>query len=371
MPNPSPRPFFPCSSSICVAMVEGGPKRAAMLATGRMPDGAPIVGLGGNWKCVQESCGNINFPSRTVCNKCKAPKPTQADLAAKGIAVAGVLTPRVGGVGGVSPHLASAVANPAGGYYPPVPPLGGVPPNVMLPRLAGYCSMPGFSGYGEGMPGFSGYGEASVAPVARYPFDFTPAHYNAMALAQLPPQQRAAAAASAGRSSSDMTSMASLSQAVALLQHSGGGDGESSPALAQSRDALVPVQPRAADSAADAEPEEGKVPQAASPPAVPAVALEGGGDGVSEARSASSRPGKGEASLAAEVAALRAQVTDLLARHTRLAGTVGRLQGVLERLAEGGAAKAPGPSVGGSSILGKRSAEEEAAAVPPPAQRPA
>eukprot|EP00312_Isochrysidales_sp_CCMP1244_P032499 CAMPEP_0202806872 /NCGR_PEP_ID=MMETSP1388-20130828/104852_1 /ASSEMBLY_ACC=CAM_ASM_000864 /TAXON_ID=37098 /ORGANISM="Isochrysis sp, Strain CCMP1244" /LENGTH=349 /DNA_ID=CAMNT_0049476859 /DNA_START=1 /DNA_END=1047 /DNA_ORIENTATION=+ len=349
-----------------------------------MPDGAPIVGLGGNWKCVQESCGNINFPSRTVCNKCKAPKPTQADLAAKGIAVAGVLTPRVGGVGGVSPHLASAVANPAGGYYPPVPPLGGVPPNVMLPRLAGYCSMPGFSGYGEGMPGFSGYGEASVAPVARYPFDFTAAHYNAMALAQLPPvqmppslqvppppppppppqaaqqpaasassslacagssaacvcsppqQQRAAAAAGAGRSSSDMTSMASLSQAVALLQHSGGGDGESSPALAQSRDALVPVQPRAADSAADAEPEEGKVPQAASPPAVPAVALEGGGDGVSagggagEARSGSSRAGKGEASLAAEVAALRAQVTDLLARHTRLAGTVGRLQGALE-----------------------------------------
>ena len=142
MPNPPLGLSFRCSSSICVAMVEGGPKRAAMLATGRMPDGAPIVGLGGNWKCVQESCGNINFPSRTVCNKCKAPKPTQADLAAKGIAVAGVLTPRVGGVGGVSPHLASAVANPAGGYYPPVPPLGGVPPNVMLPAAISCSPVP-------------------------------------------------------------------------------------------------------------------------------------------------------------------------------------------------------------------------------------
>jgi hypothetical protein len=40
-------------------------------------EGAPRAGEGGNWLC--ESCGNINFPFRTVCNRCQNPRPESKD----------------------------------------------------------------------------------------------------------------------------------------------------------------------------------------------------------------------------------------------------------------------------------------------------
>jgi len=35
--------------------------------------GAPRAGVDGNWLCPE--CQNVNFPTRTVCNRCQAPKP--------------------------------------------------------------------------------------------------------------------------------------------------------------------------------------------------------------------------------------------------------------------------------------------------------
>jgi len=34
------------------------------------PAGPPRNGVDGNWKCSDETCGNINFPHRTHCNLC-------------------------------------------------------------------------------------------------------------------------------------------------------------------------------------------------------------------------------------------------------------------------------------------------------------
>jgi len=40
---------------------------------------APRPGDNGNWKCMQASCGNVNFRHRTKCNKCGVEKPEGAD----------------------------------------------------------------------------------------------------------------------------------------------------------------------------------------------------------------------------------------------------------------------------------------------------
>jgi len=37
---------------------------------------APVAGENGNWAC--EACGNVNFATREVCNRCQAPKPAGA-----------------------------------------------------------------------------------------------------------------------------------------------------------------------------------------------------------------------------------------------------------------------------------------------------
>lgn len=37
---------------------------------------APVAGENGNWTC--DHCGNVNFGSRVVCNKCQAPRPQRA-----------------------------------------------------------------------------------------------------------------------------------------------------------------------------------------------------------------------------------------------------------------------------------------------------
>lgn len=34
----------------------------------------PEEGVNGNWKCSNKACGNVNYPRRTVCNMCKAPR---------------------------------------------------------------------------------------------------------------------------------------------------------------------------------------------------------------------------------------------------------------------------------------------------------
>jgi len=56
----------------------------------------PVAGVDGNWACPQ--CQNVNFPGRTACNRCQAPKPaptftpqpTYAKGVGKGGPVAGV-----------------------------------------------------------------------------------------------------------------------------------------------------------------------------------------------------------------------------------------------------------------------------------------
>merc|ERR1719453_846442 len=37
--------------------------------------GAPRPGTNGNWLCPNAGCGNVNFPKRTVCNRCNQPRP--------------------------------------------------------------------------------------------------------------------------------------------------------------------------------------------------------------------------------------------------------------------------------------------------------
>jgi len=44
-------------------------------STSRGNGKAPVDGVDGNWKCV--SCGNVNFASRTKCNRCGAEKTWQ------------------------------------------------------------------------------------------------------------------------------------------------------------------------------------------------------------------------------------------------------------------------------------------------------
>lgn len=39
--------------------------------------GGPVAGIEGNWACPQ--CRNVNYAMRDACNKCQAPKPTEAD----------------------------------------------------------------------------------------------------------------------------------------------------------------------------------------------------------------------------------------------------------------------------------------------------
>eukprot|EP00930_Biecheleria_cincta_P045956 TRINITY_DN31679_c0_g1_i3.p1 TRINITY_DN31679_c0_g1~~TRINITY_DN31679_c0_g1_i3.p1 ORF type:complete len:693 (+),score=159.28 TRINITY_DN31679_c0_g1_i3:100-2178(+) len=51
------------------------------------PYGVPVGGVNGNWTCL--GCRNVNFPARTVCNRCKAPKPPEADAA--NLALAGMM----------------------------------------------------------------------------------------------------------------------------------------------------------------------------------------------------------------------------------------------------------------------------------------
>ena len=41
--------------------------------------GRPIAGVDGNWACP--ACGNVNFAMRSVCNRCKEPKPSQEQVA--------------------------------------------------------------------------------------------------------------------------------------------------------------------------------------------------------------------------------------------------------------------------------------------------
>eukprot|EP00435_Cladocopium_sp_Y103_P042295 s1913_g11.t1 len=44
--------------------------------------GRPVAGVNGNWACF--SCGNVNFPARSHCNLCSAPKPQEWAVAAPG-----------------------------------------------------------------------------------------------------------------------------------------------------------------------------------------------------------------------------------------------------------------------------------------------
>jgi len=46
----------------------------------RGPKGAPVEGENGNWRCI--ACNNVNFASRTTCNRCQAVKPDPETLAA-------------------------------------------------------------------------------------------------------------------------------------------------------------------------------------------------------------------------------------------------------------------------------------------------
>lgn len=61
--------------------------QAQMEAPAVRKGGAPVEGVDGNWKCL--SCTNINFASRTHCNRCQAPKPTPEQLEAAAYAPAG------------------------------------------------------------------------------------------------------------------------------------------------------------------------------------------------------------------------------------------------------------------------------------------
>ena len=47
----------------------GGPRRGASAGDRRIP----VAGEGGNWECA--SCGNVNWPFRKACHRCKAARP--------------------------------------------------------------------------------------------------------------------------------------------------------------------------------------------------------------------------------------------------------------------------------------------------------
>lgn len=55
-----------------------------------MPGGysgkGPVEGVDGNWKCMQ--CANVNFGTRTQCNRCQVPKPSDHELAERAQAAA-------------------------------------------------------------------------------------------------------------------------------------------------------------------------------------------------------------------------------------------------------------------------------------------
>jgi rubrerythrin len=59
---------------------------------GRSSSGAPVAGVDGNWACSE--CHNVNFASRSHCNRCGAPRPQPAyserSLRSGGAPVAGV-----------------------------------------------------------------------------------------------------------------------------------------------------------------------------------------------------------------------------------------------------------------------------------------
>lgn len=58
---------FKSSSSLggMTVSLSGGPTRRS----------APVAGVDGNWKCLNESCGNVNYAHRIRCNRCRSEKP--------------------------------------------------------------------------------------------------------------------------------------------------------------------------------------------------------------------------------------------------------------------------------------------------------
>jgi len=62
---PKPEDQINMAYNISTAAGPGGP-------SAKTANGAPIAGLGGNWKC--NMCQNVNFAARDACNRCQAPR---------------------------------------------------------------------------------------------------------------------------------------------------------------------------------------------------------------------------------------------------------------------------------------------------------
>mmetsp|Transcript_40625 Transcript_40625/g.67479 ORF Transcript_40625/g.67479 Transcript_40625/m.67479 type:complete len:275 (-) Transcript_40625:507-1331(-) len=82
--------------------------RMAELASGKRA--TPVEGIDGNWGCP--NCGNVNWWQREFCNRCHAPKPTPEELVSRASELAnGVTTPSAVGVSASKTPLASNEAN--------------------------------------------------------------------------------------------------------------------------------------------------------------------------------------------------------------------------------------------------------------------
>lgn len=77
-PKPAPKRALPAARSGKGARLpaaferNSAPDYVKAGKDGKDGKGLPVAGVDGNWECAD--CGNINFPGRRVCNRCKAPK---------------------------------------------------------------------------------------------------------------------------------------------------------------------------------------------------------------------------------------------------------------------------------------------------------
>jgi len=120
--------------------------------------GRPVAGVDGNWACP--SCQNVNFATRTACNRCQTPKPAEDESFQWGGLAGGALVIPAAGAG--------AKGGGKGG-----PPMAGVDGNWACPgcqnvnfatRMAcNRCQMPKPEDqFGGG--GFGGFGAATHTP---------------------------------------------------------------------------------------------------------------------------------------------------------------------------------------------------------------